>query len=76
MPPHLWNGVDPTIATWTNLTASIADSDCTGGYSPSFVPSGNVDLSSFSGTAHIAFIYNGNNSSETTTYQIDNVVID
>jgi len=71
-----YNGVNPTTATWTTLPATIANSGCGSGYAPSFVPSGNVDLSSFSGTGYIAFIYNGNNSSQTTTYQVDNVKID
>lgn len=75
-----YNGTDPSSATWTTLTANLAsssNSSCNGGYGE-FINSGNVDLSSFSGTGHIAFIYNGTNNDggQTTTFQVDNVVID
>ncbi len=74
-----YDGTDVAGATWTTLTATIAsssNSSCNGGYGDNFINSGDVDLSGFSGTGYIAFIYSGNNSSETTTYQVDNVVID
>lgn len=70
-----YDGVNPASATWTTLPATIANSGCGTGYAASFTPSGNVDLSSFNGTGYIAFIYNGNNTTQTTTYQVDNVKI-
>jgi len=72
-----YDGMNVGAATWTPLnSAIIADSDCASGYAASFTNSGDVDISSFSGTGYIAFIYSGNNSDETTTYQVDNVVVD
>ncbi|MEZ5001749.1 MAG: DUF5689 domain-containing protein [Chitinophagales bacterium] len=71
-------GGAPLTATWTELTATIAsssNSSCASGYAANFIASGDVDLSSFSGTGYIAFVYTGNNSTQTTTYQVDNVVI-
>lgn len=73
-----YDGVDPDGATWTTLSAVIAsddNQDCDGGFASGFIASGDVDLSGFSGNGHIAFRYTGNNSDETTTYQVDNVVI-
>lgn len=74
-------GGAPLTATWTQLTsaviASSTNSNCTtSGYADNFVNSGDIDLSSFSGTGYVAFVYTGNNTSQTTTFQVDNVVID
>lgn len=75
-----FDGCDITAATWTELTgAEIANSinspDGVGGYANFFVNSGAIDLSSYSGEGVIAFRYLGDNSANTTTYQIDNVQI-
>jgi len=71
-----FDGVDIGAANWTTLnSAVISDSDCASGYPDNFTNSGDVDISGFSGTGYFAFIYNGNNSDETTTYQVDNVSV-
>ncbi|UBM61851.1 DUF5689 domain-containing protein [Candidatus Sulfidibacterium hydrothermale] len=66
-----FDGTNIESATWQKLSATIAtkdDSDYT------WVHSGDVDLSSYSGTAYIAFRYYGNApKGETTTYDIDNL---
>ncbi len=65
--------------TWTDLTSQAAlSSGPASGYATNFTPSGNIILSSFSGTAYIAFKYEGSDVSgatKTTTWQIDNIKI-
>lgn len=66
-----FDGSNPTAADWTELDATIAGSQ---EERWAFIGSGTMDLSGFPGQAHIAFVYEGSNSTdETTTYRIDNV---
>jgi len=68
-----FDGSDLTAATWTPLDCIIA-----GQNDPDheWIPSGVVDLSSYSGYAYIAFRYEGNgNTTETTSFRVDNVVL-
>lgn len=60
-------------STWTqiNPTISVGPSDAYG----EWVNSGDVDLSAYSGTIYVLFKYVGNNTTNTTTFQIDNVQI-
>lgn len=59
-------------ANWTKLNARLAtESDPVN----TFIPSGDIDLSGFSGTIHIAFKYSGDNTNNTSTYRVDNVVV-
>jgi len=60
-------------STWTQVSATIAAGP-SNGYSD-FVNSGDIDLSSYSGTIYVLFKYIGDNSTNTTTFQIDNVKI-
>ncbi len=65
---------DFAAATWQPVSATLAgqsDAD------HAFIPSGNIDLSPFIGQSiAIAFKYEGNNgASLTTSYRVDNVVI-
>lgn len=67
-----FTGNNLASANWTALEARIA----TDGDTPQqFVPSGSIDLSAYTGTIHIAFKYTGNNSSNTSTYRVDNIVV-
>ena len=59
-------------ATWTQLPAILAGSS-TGQYT--FISSGNVLLTSFTGSGYIAFKYTGDGTANTTTYRIDNVAV-
>jgi photosystem II stability/assembly factor-like uncharacterized protein len=68
-----FDGSDPTTASWTELTATFATGP-SGGYG-SWVASGDVDLSSYSGVVNIAFLYEGDDASNTTTFQLDNISI-
>jgi hypothetical protein len=63
-------------ATWTDVTSSFTiPSEPAGDYG-TFATAGHLDVSSYAGTMYVAFVYNGDKTtSETTTYQIDNVVI-
>jgi len=66
---------DPSSASWTELSATIA-SGTVSGYAPNFTPSGTIDLSAYTGqTIHVGFEYSGADNGITTTYQIDDVHI-
>ncbi|HRB30262.1 MAG TPA: DUF5689 domain-containing protein [Ferruginibacter sp.] len=66
---------------WTDISSSATFSPgLPSGYPPSFTPSGNVDLSSYSGTVYIAFKYegadpSGSSSDKTTTWQVDKIKV-
>lgn len=64
---------DPTTATITKLDANIATPPASG-YS-GFVPSGNLDLSAYSGIIYIGFRYTAETASASRTYCIDDVVV-
>jgi hypothetical protein len=67
-----FNGNNVTTATWIKLNARLAEeSDPIN----TFIPSGDIDLSGFSGTVRIAFKYSGDNTTNTSTYRVDNVSI-
>mgnify|MGYP002399044340 CR=1 FL=1 len=67
-----YNGTNLTTATWTPLSATLAqktDADNT------FINSGNVNLPVQSGKSGvIAFKYTGSNT-ESTSYRIDNIIV-
>ena len=66
-----FDGGNPLEATWNELNATIAGPNQERW---EFISSGILDLSSFAGTAHIAFVYEGSNpAGNTTTYRIDNL---
>ena len=66
----------PWNFTWTDLNPTLANGP-SNGYSD-WVASGDIDLSSYNSTIYIAFIYTGSDgaTAKTTTWQVDNVVID
>ena len=68
-----WDGTDAGVssATWTSLPGTIVP-DAT--FYQDWIYSGLVDLSPYSGTAHIAFKYTAN-SANYGTYEIDNVKV-
>lgn len=68
-----FNGTDPASATWTPLTCNLA-----GQFTPysQWVPSGNISLSEFSGVAYVGFLFQGNETTETTTYMVDDVILE
>jgi hypothetical protein len=74
-----FDGCDISSASWIGLNAEIANAenspDGVGGYANFFVNSGDIDISSYTGEGVIGFRYTGNNSDQTTTYQVDNVQI-
>lgn len=67
-----FDGSDVTTANWTQLFVTLAGNSQS---NYDWVESGNIDLSNYSGTVHIAFKYTGNKDSKTTTFRIDDVVI-
>ena len=70
-----WDGYKETItsATWLTLPAKIVD-DATS--FETWVHSGYVELSEYSGVAHIAFKYTGSgNENSDGTYELDNIKI-
>lgn len=68
-----YDGTNVTSATWQELDCTIAGQSA-GNYN--WVPSGDINLSAYNGTAYIGFKYVGNSTSQTTNYQIDDIVID
>ncbi len=64
---------DVATATWTELSPTLASKPETGNYSD-WVKSGDIDLSSYSGSIYVAFKYVGGDTgtSKTTTWQVDN----
>ncbi|WP_452222745.1 DUF5689 domain-containing protein [Lacinutrix chionoecetis] len=69
------NEADITSATWTNLDfTSSLEADFDSWYT--FTSSGEIDLSSYTGTAYIAFRYTGSDTSnQNTTIHVDNVTV-
>lgn len=69
-----FNGSDVTGATWQQLSANIADAS-----DPefTFIPSGDINLSSFSGTVRVGFKYIGSGpGGQTTSFRIDNIKVE
>ncbi len=67
---------DVSTATWEELNATIS-SGHTNGFGSVFTPSGPIDLSSYAGEiVYIAFQYVGASNGTTTTYQIDNILVE
>ena len=70
-----WDGVEATIttATWTLLPAIIVPNATN---YKTWVSSGNIDVSSYTGTGYIAFKYTGSKSrSNDGTYELDDIII-
>jgi hypothetical protein len=67
------NNANLFTATWTQINPTIATSPANA-YGE-WVNSGDVDLSAYSGTIYVLFKYTGNNTTQTTTFQLDNVNI-
>jgi hypothetical protein len=67
-----YDGVDFASATWTQLSPTLAvQSD--GQFT--WIPSGNVPLTGFSGNAYVGFKYVGDGTTNTTTWRIDDVIV-
>ncbi|MEM9886245.1 MAG: DUF5689 domain-containing protein [Bacteroidota bacterium] len=68
-----FDGENIDAATWTTLEATIADETTA---NETWVASGDIDLSAFSGVAYIAFRYQGSGpNGQTTSYRVDNIVV-
>jgi hypothetical protein len=65
-----------TTATWTDVTREfVIPSVPVSGYG-TFTNAGHLDVSAYTGTMYVAFVYDGNKTaSQTTTYQLDNVAV-
>jgi hypothetical protein len=68
-----FDGINVGNATWTQLFPTIAKSTDT---AQAFIPSGDVDLSGFSGQVRVGFKYVGSGpGGQTTSFRIDNVKV-
>lgn len=67
-----FDGTNVLGATWTTLTATVAD-NTTNGYV--YIPSGEIDLSTYSGNINIAFKVTGNGTTLTGLFQVDDVKV-
>lgn len=65
-----FDGTNINDATWEELPATLAGQN---NANYDWVPSGVLDLSSYSGYAYIGFKYEGSDPGQTTSYRIDNV---
>ena len=71
-----YDGLDVSAATWTKLNAKVADKDSNPEASYTYVPSGEVNLSSYAGkTVHIAFRAIGNSTTLTGLFQVDKIIV-
>jgi len=69
-----YDGSNAATANWVQLSANIAQSSDP---ENEFQPSGDVDLSSFSGMIHIGFKYEGSGpNGQTASWRIDNGKVD
>jgi hypothetical protein len=69
-----FNGTDVSAASWQQLTPVIAVSTDA---ENAFIPSGNIDLSSFSGPVRIGFKYVGSGpGGQTTSFRVDNIKVE
>ena len=66
-----------TTGTWTDITsqAILSPGSTTSSFPASFTNSGPIPLSSYSGTAHIAFKYVGSDPAKTSTWELDDILI-
>jgi hypothetical protein len=67
-----FDGTNVLSATWTILEATVAN-ETTNGYV--YIPSGEIDLSSYSGTVHIAFRVTGDGSTLDGLFQVDKIKV-
>ncbi|MFN3967490.1 DUF5017 domain-containing protein [Flavobacterium sp.] len=67
-----YDGTNVLAATWTELEAVVAN-NTTNNYT--YIPSGEIDLSSYSGTVHIAFKVTGNGTTLDGLFQVDKVKV-
>jgi len=72
-----YDGVNFDLATWVDISSNFTiPSEPSIGYG-NFASAGTFDLSDYGAEITIAFRYTGNgNTGETTTYQVDNVLIE
>jgi Domain of unknown function (DUF5017) len=67
-----YDGINVLAATWVELDAVVAD-NTTNDYT--YIPSGEIDLSTYSGTVHIAFKVTGNGTTLDGLFQVDKVKV-
>jgi hypothetical protein len=72
-----YDGVNFDLATWTDISSNFTiPSEPSIGYG-NFATAGSFDLSAYGAEITIAFRYTGDgNTGETTTYQVDNVLVE
>jgi len=72
-----YDGVNFDLATWVDISSNFTiPSEPSIGYG-NFASAGTFDLSAYGAEITIAFRYTGNgNTGETTTYQVDNILIE
>lgn len=67
-----FDGTNVLAATWTPLDAVVAD-DTTNGYI--YIPSGEIDLSTYTGNVNIAFKVTGNGNALDGLFQVDDIKV-
>jgi len=67
-----YDGSSPASATWTNLNPTLATS---ANEWNEYVPSGNIDISTFGSTGYVAFKYTGSDPGSTTNWLVDDICV-
>ena len=67
-----YDGTNVLAATWTPITAPVANNS-TNNYT--YIPSGNIDLSAYTGNIHVAFKVTGNGTTQTGLFQVDKIKV-
>jgi hypothetical protein len=69
-----FDGTNVTAATWMPLGGNLAESSDT---EHAFIPSGDIDLSGYTGTVRIGFKYVGSGpGGQTTSWRVDNIKVE
>jgi hypothetical protein len=66
---------NPWSATWTDITSLATLCPASTSNFPGYVSSGNIDLSSYTGTIYIAFVYDGTDPGASSTWELDNIKV-
>lgn len=68
-----YDGTNPNNATWTNLNPTLPNGN--DNEWNDYVPSGNIDISTFGSAGYVGFKYTGSDPNNTTNWLIDDICV-
>jgi hypothetical protein len=68
-----YDGSNFEFADWELINCDLANSSSAPN---TFIPSGSISLNDFNGIGYIAFIYRGNTTDQTSTFRIDDILVE